>query len=232
MATKDFLPSKDAELLAWSTSFAQKITATPTAFGLVMSQATSYQTLHDAFDAALATSTDPATRTRGTISWKTDKRAAMKLMARELARIINAFPSITNQQRIDLGLNPRAGEISPIQPPQDPPVLEVLAAVGRTLKVRLHALGSDRRGKPDGCDGATVMSYIGSAPPADITEWVFQGSTTRTLFDVEFPPSVPAGAQVWLAAFWFNPRCQSGPACQPVSAYLAGGMTGSLPEAA
>ena len=54
----------------------------------------------------------------------------------------------------------------------------------------------------------------------------------RTVFDVEFPATVAAGAQVWLCAFWFNPRSQSGPACQPISAYLAGGVTGSQAQAA
>lgn len=31
---KDFLPTKDADLLAFSSNFSAKITATPTAFGL------------------------------------------------------------------------------------------------------------------------------------------------------------------------------------------------------
>ena len=69
-----------------------------------------------------------------------------------------------------------------------------------------------------------MFSFVGSAPPADIGQWVFQGSSTRTTFEVEFPATVPAGSQVFLCAFWFNPRSQSGPACQPISAYLAGGV--------
>jgi hypothetical protein len=223
----DFLPAKDADLLAWSSNFSAKITATPTAYGLTAAQATAYGSLHTAFSTALATASNPATRTRGTIAAKDAARDPLKANARDLARIINAFPSITNQQRIDLGLNPRSGTITPTNPPDETPVMEVVSAIGRMLKIKLRAQDSSRRGKPDGVDGATVFSFVGSAPPADISLWKFEGSTTRTVFDLEFPASVPAGSQVWLCAFWFSPRAQSGPACTPISAYLAGGMTGS-----
>jgi hypothetical protein len=229
---KDFLPSKDADLLAWSANFNQLINAAPTTYGLTAPQASGYTTVYTAWADALGTATNPATRTRGTIAAKDDARTPLKAMSRELARIVNAFPTITNQQRIDLGLNPRTGEVTPINPPADPPVMEVVGAIGRTLKVRVHAVGSDRRGKPEGVAGCSVFSFVGATPPADITQWVFQGSSSRTVFDVEFPPTVAAGAQVFLCAFWYSPRAQSGPACQPITAYLAGGVTGSQQQAA
>jgi hypothetical protein len=105
--------------------------------------------------------------------------------------------------------------------------MEVVSAIGRTLKVKLHAVDSTRRGKPEGVSGCTVFYHVGNSAPADITAWVFAGSSTRTVFDVEFPATVPAGSQVFLCSFWKNFRDQSGPACQPISAYLAGGVTGS-----
>lgn len=221
---KDFLPAKDAELLAWSSHFSTLITSEATSIGLTTGQCTAYSALHAAFSASLAVATNPVTRTRGTIADKDAKRAPLKAKARELARIINAFPSITNQQRIDLGLNPRSGTISLVNPPTECPVLEVVSATGRMLKLKLRAIDSDRRGKLPGVDGATLFSFVGAAPPADISLWKFEGSTSRTVFDVEFPPTVAGGAQVWLTAFWFNSRSQSGPACTPITAYIAGGV--------
>ena len=228
MGTKDFLPTKDAELLAWSSNFSSLISSGAAGYGLLPAQATAYAALHSAFASALETATEPSTRTRGTVAAKDAARTPLKAEARELARIVNAFPSITNTQRINLGLNPRTGQVSPINPPTEAPVLEVVSANGRTLKVRLHAQGSDRRGKPANVAGATLFSYVGSAPPADVSAWKFEGSTSRTIFDVEFPPTVPAGAQVWLCCFWYSPRAQSGPACMPVCAYIAGGVAGAL----
>jgi hypothetical protein len=228
---KDFLPSKDADLLAWSVNWSARITSTPTAYGLTAAMATAYSTLHDSFASLLSRATEPSTRTRGAVAAKNDARRLLKAQARDLARIVNAFPAITNEQRLDLGLNPRSGTQTPIQPPTESPVLEVVAANGRILKLKIHSPSSPRRGKPDGVNGSSVFSFVGSAPPADISLWKFEGSTTRTLATVEFPPTVPAGAQVWLTAFFFNPRSQSGPACTPISAYVAGGVVGAPPMA-
>src|SRR5205814_710535 len=107
----------DADLLAWVTAYSQKITATPTAYGLVAAQATALAAVVTSFTTALSTATNPATRTRGTVAAKDAARTPLVAMARDLARIINAFPSITNQQRIDLGLTPRKDVVSPINPP-------------------------------------------------------------------------------------------------------------------
>ncbi len=40
-----------------------------------------------------------------------------------------------------------------------------------------------------------------------------------------FPSTVAAGATVWLTAFWFNPRKESGIACDPISANLPGAVS-------
>lgn len=221
---KDFLPKRNDELLAWSSSFAAYITANAVAVGLVAAQSTQYQTYHDDFADKLAISGSPLTRTRGAIEATNASRTVLKAYARELARIVNAFPATTNQQRIDMGLNPRDAEPSPINPPTEPPVLEVASAVGRILRLRLHGLNIPGRAKPEGVASAVVMSYVGATAPADIAQWKFEGTTTRTSFEVEFPATVPAGSQVWLTAFWQSPRGQQGPACQPVAAFLAGGL--------
>src|SRR5690349_20052601 len=109
MPKKDFLPSKNAELLAWSANYSALLTSEAASIGILPAQATAYAALHTAWAALLSTATEPSTRTRGAISAANDKRTELKAMARELARVINAFPAITNQQRIDLGLNPRTG---------------------------------------------------------------------------------------------------------------------------
>lgn len=229
---KDFIPSPDAEFLGWSSHYSAGINADPPAIGLTALQSAAYQTLHDQFASCLAVATNPATRTRGTIAAKSEKKAETVALARELARIINAFPATTNQQRLDLGLNPRDNEPTPIPAPEDPPTLSVVSVFGRRVKVKLQGLDTSRRGKPNFVDGATVMSYVGHEPPADTSLWVFQGSTTRTTFEIEFPPTVASGSRVWLTAFWFSPRSESGPACLPIGTYLGGGVTAPLPEAA
>lgn len=220
-----FLPSRDALLLDWSNNFNSKINASATTYGLTTAQATFYGTLNTSWSAAYTTATAPSTRTRGTIAAKNAARALLKANARLLARIVQATASVTPQQKIDLGLTPRDVIPSPINPPTEAPVIEIVAALGRTIKINLRSVGSDRRGKPDGVHGASLFSFVGAVAPADISAWTFEGSTTRTTFDVEFAPATPAGSQVWLTAFWFNPRSQAGPASTPISAYIAGGVS-------
>ena len=210
-----FLPNKDAALLAWSLNFSTKITATPTAYGLTAAQATAYDAVHDAYSAALA-ACDPGERSKSLVSAKNDARTALKNSARLLALLVQGTASVTDAQKVELGLTVRQ-QPSPIPPPADAPALDVVSVSGRTVRIRLHdSTDAARRGKPAGVFGATVLSFVGAEPPSTATGWKFEGNTGRTTFSVVFPESVAPGAKVWLAAFWFNGSKESGPACAPV----------------
>lgn len=80
-----------------------------------------------------------------------------------------------------------------------------------------------RVGKPDHVADAAVVSFVGDTPPASLADWKFEGNTTRTAVDVAFPATVPNWSKVWLAARWFSPRLQDGPACVPLEVNLPGG---------
>jgi hypothetical protein len=220
MAGTNYLPAKDAALLAWSTNFSGLITATPTVFGLTAPQATAYAALNTAYATALA-AVDPGIRNKATVATKNAARASLKASARMLARIIEANPTITNAQKLTLGLTVRAVP-TPIPAPSTAPMLDIISVIGRSVKVRLHGALGDRRGKPAGVALAFVYSFVGTTPPTDLTMFKFEGSSTRTTFDILFPTTVAGGSQVWLYACWANPRTQSGPACAPVTAYLQG----------
>ena len=73
--------------------------------------------------------------------------------------------------------------------------------------------------------GATVLSYVGAEPPDALGSWKFEGNTGRTTGEVVFPDTVAPGAKVWLTAFWFNARKQSGPACAPVGTNVQFGIS-------
>src|SRR5690242_16315864 len=102
MAGSGFLPDTDAGLLAWSANFKSLITATPTAFGLTTSLATSYGALHDAYASALAAA-DPAVRTKGSVAAKNTARTNLKADARLLDRLVQGTASVTAAQKLSLG---------------------------------------------------------------------------------------------------------------------------------
>jgi hypothetical protein len=220
----DYIPASAAELVPFSFNFKELIVAQPTLYGLTAAQATAYATAHDDFAEAFQAATDPGTRTPAAILVKDQSMKALKEMLRLLARQVQGTPTVTDEQKLLLGLTVRKAEPTPINPPTDSPRLDVVSTVARTVKVRLHdAANPTHRGRPGGVAGAAVFSYVGASAPTDPKEWKFEGNTAKTTFDVEFPDTVASGATVWLTAMWFNAKMQSGPGCSAVSANLPGG---------
>src|SRR3954451_9516140 len=219
---RSFLPNSDAALLAWSANFSALISAGPVPLGLTSAMATSYATLHADFATKLA-AVDPGVRNKMAVSAKNASRLALKNSARLLASIINGQATVTDAQKIELGLTVRAHP-APVPPPAHFPQVVVKSVTGRMASLLLvDASTPGRRGKPVGVLGASLFSHVGATPPTDLADWKFEGNTGRTKFDVTFPSDTAPGAMVWLTAFWFNPRKQSGPACPPVCTNLPGG---------
>jgi hypothetical protein len=224
MATSSYPPNRESELVPFSLNFKTKIALTPTAYGLTALQATGYGTKHDDFVAKWNVCQDPATKTKMAVELKNASKSVLLDDLRMLGRIVQNFPGTTDAMRIDLGLPVRDPAPSPINPPTEKPVLEIVKVHGRLVSVRLRSMDSEGRGRPPGVWGASICSFVGSAPPTDVGAWKLEGESTRTDFDVEFASTVPAGAQVWLTAYWKNPRLMSGPPCDPISIYLGGGL--------
>ena len=104
---RSFYYGTDAQLFSGSAAFATKITAAPTSYGLTAPLAAAYQTLNDSYAAAYLAALDPETRTKPKVQAKTDARNLLVLKAAELAKIVEATPTVTNEQKLDLGLSVR-----------------------------------------------------------------------------------------------------------------------------
>lgn len=221
MAT-EFFPTREAEVVTWSTNFKTKITATPTAYGLTAPQATAYGALHDTFVADYQTASNPDTRSPSAIIAKDQALFNLGANARMLARIVQASPAVTNAQKSDLGLTVRHAR-APIPAPSSAPDIDVVSVSGNTVRIRLHdAANPTRRGKPAGVAGAAIFSFVGAGAPTDESAWTFEGTATRTTLLIVFPPATPPGARVWFTARWFNPRQENGPAAVPVGTNIPG----------
>jgi hypothetical protein len=215
MAVPTFPPSKEAGLLSWSSQFSNKITALPTAYGLVAGQATAYAALHAAYSAAYAAANNSNTNSKQAIMAKNQAKQALLYGpggAWELVDICQAWPDMTDALRGELNIRVPDNEPTPIPPPEFPPLLWIESTSGRTMKIKLRDKeNSDRRGKPTGVQGATVLYFVGENTPADPSQWMFLLNESRTQFFADIPPVVPVGSRVWITAFWFNNRKQSGP---------------------
>lgn len=214
-------PQTDPGFLAWSLQFKTLLVATPTAFGVSTLQATNYGTLHDAFATSMA-AVEPGVRTKSAVVTKNACKKAAMTNARFLAGIIYGTSTVSNAQRTALGL-PLKQAPMPVPVPGSSPAVEVVSVSGWNVKVKIHDSTSTRRGKPKTAQGAALFSYVGTTPPTEISDWKFESNVSRSPAEVIFDSALPAGTKVFLTAFWFNNRKQSGPACSPVSTNLQGG---------
>jgi hypothetical protein len=223
MAAVVTLPVADGALSSFAQNMSAKITAAPTSYGCTTSDATSLATATDDFVAALLLC-DPAIRNHPAVVDKSSKKKALADLIRQLALKIQGTPTVTDTQKAELGLSLPSTR-TPIPPPAYPPAVDVVAINGRTVKLKIHDSQESRRGKPPFVAGAMVFSYVGSEAPADPSAWKGDGISTKPRFQCVFPASVPAGAQVWITATWFNDKGQTGPASEPITTYLQGGAS-------
>lgn len=107
MSDSFFTERKDAVFAAASNVFSTKISATPTAYGLTAGQASNYASLNGTFQTAYQTTLDPATRTKATIKTKNDSLVPLRQSASNLGRIISGTPTVTDTQKIELGISVR-----------------------------------------------------------------------------------------------------------------------------
>ena len=212
----------DADLLAWANNFSTLITATPTAFGLTAAQATAYAGFFSGYSTAYTAVQNPATKTKVTVATKKAARAALLLNTSLLAKLVEGTASVTNAQKISLGLSIK-NLPTPIPAPATAPMIDMVSAIGRTVQIRLHDSADTRKAKPVGVKSATVFSFVGAVPPISMTDWNYEGVSTRSVVNINFATTVANGALVWITAFWSNAKMQAGPLSDPISTNIPGG---------
>ena len=227
MPVRGLFPTTDSGLLAFMTNMSTILTASGTSYGITSAQSTALANLTSVYAASLSLAQNPSTKTKTTVSAKNQALVNVKAYAKLLISVIEGQPTVTNAMKISLGLKVRTIP-TPVPAPGAAPALEVISVVGWTVMIKLHDTNpSSKRGRPPGTAGANVFSFVpttpGQTPPADVSAWTFEGSTSKTVINVVFNPTVAPGAQVFLSARWFNPRSQSGPLCHPVATNVQGG---------
>ena len=216
-----YIPTQQALYAQFMQTMYDALTTSPTAYGLTAEQVVDFATKQEAFAAAYALAINPSTRTSPVLKTKETARQECTVALRPLVQVMQAWPGMTNQKREALGLTIPDVNPSPIPKPSTSPVLSVAKVSGRSITINLRERLSDgnpseRRGKPAGVKGAGLFYATGDTPPVSAEGWTFRGNASTTTTIIEIPGSVPAGANVWLTAQWFNPRLQTGPACPAV----------------
>lgn len=217
----DVLPRREIDLMRWARNFDQRLGAAPgpVGYGVTAEEAAAYAALLAEAEAAYEQANTPETRTSVVVAWKDEALSALRAMSRVLVKVIKARPSVTNEQRVLLGLAARrSARTTKIQRPEAMPVVRVDRVMGWRLELRLSDPdATGRRRLPTGVSGAAVMVYVGDQPPMSIEQWQYAGTTSKTRVALEVRPGLTPGTRVWYTARWLSPTYQPGPVASPTS---------------
>jgi hypothetical protein len=174
-----------------------------------------------AWVAAYGLATDPSTRTKVAAQDKDTKEAVCITRMRSYGKRISANLSVTDAQKVALGLNVRNPHPTPRPAPATRPVLNVVSTIGNSIRTRMvDEPTPTKKAKPPFVTDAEVFYFIGENPPADLVLWHYEGQATRSRFDLTLPGTLATGTKVWIAARWTNGRGEAGPVSTPVSAIV------------
>lgn len=211
MASADYIPAGDADFEAWAQNFSTKITATPTAYGLIAGQATTFAGLLVTYIAALASATNPGTRTSVTVAAKDTARANLQANARLLVNIVQGTSTVTPTQKTDLGITVRKTTRTPIPPPATRPLQTVVRSNGPVLDFRINdELTPDSRAFPFGAPLCQVFLKLGASPGTDITTYELLATVGRSVVALDVT-DVAEGAIMNFISRFINRRGEPGP---------------------
>lgn len=221
------IPLKDSLLVPWANNFATRISASGNPYSVSTAQQTEMTARTTAFvDAynALMDARADGTRAASQTAAKDSAKDSLLELGRELYAFIAANTSISDADKILVGVHVRAAGASPVPAPTARPGIDLVSVVARTVTVHIHdSASSTKRGKPAGAVSAWVYTYVGAEYPSDPSLWQFQGAFNKPEAKIVFPDSVANGAQVWICAAWVNRRGETGPVSVPITTNVQGG---------
>ena len=221
--TKNYLPSRTADLIDWAVAFHGNLAAGPTEFGLSEQAVAEYLTTLTRARQSVALASDPATATRPIVGRKAADLETLRRSSRSLVKQVQARPQTTDEQRRLLRITVPDRKPTPHAPPPEMPDVQIAFAVRHTIALRVRREDGGR-GRPAGTTGANVYYAVGATVPSTAGGWTHACQATRMGCQIELPAATPAGATVWVAANWYNGRGEVGPLSDAVSTNLPGGQ--------
>lgn len=219
MATSSYLPREEAKLVTWAGEFFTNLSTKPVDYyGAAPDLISAYAITRTRFVNAYNAVQNPITRTPPNITAKNTAKKTLVNATRSLVDVIQAWPSMTNEKRRELKITERGNRPTP-SPIPGIPFLKVESIDGRYVKLSLQQ-SRTTKGRPKGASGANVFVSYGPDAPAATNGWSFLTGTGKSKVTLNLG-AVESACTVWITAFWFNGRKQSGQAATPISVNLS-----------
>jgi hypothetical protein len=204
-----FFTRPEAELYVGTQNFSSKITLAPTDYGLTAAQALEYSDLNTLWRSAYEVANDPQQRTIGKVATKNNLEAQIREKSSQLAKIVEATPTVTDEQKIDLGLNVRKVP-EPIGAPGTPTDFAVQVLPDGTLVLTWKCAN------PAGASGTTYnvfrrttstgpFDFLGTSGQRKFIDNTLPANSQQITYQIQAIRSTALGANAqFLVNFGFN----------------------------
>jgi hypothetical protein len=206
-----YIPSKQADELAWLTNFSTILSASPATYGLTAGDAAAVAASLATYQAAYTAGTEPATRTKATVAAKDAARSAVLALVRPYAVMISLSSGISDDNKTRIGVTVRDHTVTILAAPATAPIVTPTLATPGQIRLRVaDEVTPTKKAKPAAAIGLELRAAVLVAPPSDPADIPYQGFVTRAIVDVSFDPA-DAGKKAYFAGRWINRRGEVGP---------------------
>jgi hypothetical protein len=207
-----YIPPKDANFSTWLANFSTLITASPTTYGLLASDAVVIAAQNTAWAAAYALAISPSTRTPTTVQAKDVARINALATVRPYAQLISNNAGVSSSNKTALGINPRTNGPTPITAPTTNPNLTIQSAsvLTHVLRYRDSAASPTVKAKPAGAIALQLYAKASATPITDPAALDFRGPITKSPLQVAWD-SGDAGKVGYYSARWVTRTGLVGP---------------------
>jgi hypothetical protein len=173
-----------------------------------------------AFDAAVAVSENPQTRTAAAVRKRDEARETLEQVLRPFIQgHLEHNPLVTGDDLVAMGLPVHDRKPTPPEPPADEPNIGVRPLSAGVLEVDFGGKNERGHAKPHGVHGLEIRWLMADTPPVDWSELSHSEFATRSPLKLSFEGH-DRGKWIHLAGRWENSRGAKGPWTEIISAII------------
>jgi hypothetical protein len=182
MAVAPYIPPKNADLLSWAQNFSTLLTASPSTYGLMSSDAATVAATYAALAAAYALITSSATKTAATVQAFNIQKVTSLSVLRPYAQTIANNAGVAASDKIAIGVNARTTPPTPVPVPPTYPVLYfgTNSNAGQVLRYHDSTNSASVKSKPFGVLQVQIYALVSATVITDPTLLTLQRSVTTS----------------------------------------------------
>jgi hypothetical protein len=220
MSRKDYLPSNALEFLNKVHNIRAQVVTNQARWDISTAAIIRLDPPIAAFEAAVAVSENPETRTTAAVRKRDETRATLE---QELRPFIQGHLEhnrlVTDDDLLAMGLPVHDRKPTPPEPPKTEPNIAVRPASAGVLEVDFSGKNEKGHAKPKGVHGLELRWLKAETPPIDWAELINSDFATRSPLKLSFEGH-DRGKWIHIAARWENSRGEKGPWTEIISAII------------